>query len=120
VKKNKKMKILKFRKKIRISIKSKNKKADLFRLKKNIIFRSTKAKMNEIIISIKAQNMIIMRKNMSQSLLKKLMMILILMKINKITDFLLQGILQEGSSEVHLLIQEELQLDLEAIFHLKD
>ena len=48
------------------------------------------------------------------------MMILILKKINKITDCLLQGILQEGSSEVHLLIQEELLLDLEAIFHLKD
>jgi hypothetical protein len=76
--------------------------------------------MNEIIISIKAQNTIIMRKNMSQSLLKKIMMILILKKINKITDFLLQDILQEGSSEVHLLIQEELLLDLEAIFHLKD
>lgn len=64
--------------------------------------------------------MIFMRKNMSQSQPKNLMMILILKKENKITDCLLQDILLKGSSEEHQLIQEDLQLVSEAISHLKE
>lgn len=105
------MKKIKSLKRKLVSAKIKKKKADLFRLKNRIKMQSIKTQINLTIISIKARNMNRMRKNMSLSILKKLMMILIFKKENKIIDCLHQGILQKGSSEVHQLIQEELQLD---------
>ncbi len=114
------MKILKIRKKIKVSTKNKNKKVDLFPLKNSIIPKSTKIIMIAKIITIKAQNATTMKKNMIKSPLIKIMMILILKNFNKITDCPLLDILQKVSSEVHQSIQEEVQLDSEAIFHLKD
>lgn len=120
MKKKKKMKIFKSKKRKIVSTKSKKRRADLIHLKNSIYQKSIKIQMNMTIIFIKARNTTTMIKNMSQSLLKKLMMILILKKESKTTDCPLQGILQKDSSEEHQLTQEELQLVSEAIFHLKD
>jgi hypothetical protein len=102
VKKEKWMKIHRAWKRKSIIIK-KSKRDQLLQKKINIPKIMT---LNNILINIKKV------KNIHQ-------MILILRRESKITDCLIQDILQKPFSEEHQLIQEDLKLHLEVTFHLK-